>query len=408
MKRLTRTVLWLSSLATLAATVAALLPLQPGVRIPVYGSNGTMGYIDDSGRTIHPPQWKHASPFQEDGKAYVSNDDEYWRIDRQGRKTPYAPIQASRIHPDLLPGPPDSRGMCLIPAPGASRWVMADGTEAFPGKWDEAMPFPNDDPAAVKKDGKWGFINRKGESVIPHDWDQTTGFDGQGRACVAMNHKWGVIDPTGKLTVPLDFHHLAGFDAKGMCAASTASGSGFIDARGKIVIPFRHAHAESFDDFDMARVTMKTASDGLRVGWMDRTGELVIPCLYDGNPPAWAPNFAGRELLPVIGPRGGGLIDRKGKEIALSNGRSLHRATDPIAPGRYWIVRGPGSDSIHSTPAGPFQPACHEPDGTLIWSGNSLTRRQACFAAASLSGLVALSALAIGTRQRRKIRAAFR
>jgi hypothetical protein len=401
MTRITRSLLWLSSLAALAATGAALLPLKPGVRIPVYGSNGKMGYIDDSGRMIHPPRWKYASPFHEDGMAYVSNDRDHWRIDRYGRKTPYAPIQISRIHPDLLPGPPDSRGMCLIPAPGASRWVMTDGSKAFPGQWDEAMPFRNDDPAAVMKDGKWGFINRKGESVIPHDWDQTTGFDGQGRACVAMNHKWGVIDPTGKLTVPLYFNHLAGFDAKGMCAASAASGSGFIDASGKIVLPFHHVHAESFDDFDMARVTMRTAPDELRAGWIDRTGELVIPCLYQGNPPAWASNFARHELLPVIGPRGGGLIDRKGKEIALSNGRSLHRVTDPIAPGRYWIIRGPGSDSTYSTPAAPFEPACQEPDGTLIWSGNTFTRRKAGFAAASLSGLIALTALVIGTRQQR-------
>jgi WG containing repeat len=403
MNRLVRTVVWLSLLTALAATTAALLPLRPGVRIPVYGSNGMMGYIDDTGRIIHAPQWKYASPFHDDGMAYVSNEQEYWRIDRKGRKTPYAPIQASRIHPDLLPGPPDSHGMCLIPAPGASRWVMADGSEAFPGKWDEAKPFHNDDPAAVKKDGRWGFINRKGEQVIPHDWDETTGFDGQGRACVAMDRKWGVIDPSGKLTVPLYFNHLAGFDTKGMCAASTASGSGYIDAGGKIVIPFRHAQADSFDDFDMARVTMRTAPEEFRTGWIDRRGELVIPCIYSEIPHGWASHFAGHELLPVIGPRGGSLIDRKGKEIALSNGRSLHRVTDPIAPGKYWIIRGPGSDSHNSPPStAPFQPACYQPDGTLLWSGSTMTRRPIMAVVATLSGLIALSALAIGIPQRRR------
>jgi WG containing repeat len=341
--------------------------------------------------------------------AYVSSDQEYWRIDRYGRKTPHAQVYVDGIHPNQLPGPPDSHGMCLIPAPGASRWVMADGSEAFPGKWDEAKPFPNDDPAAVKKDGRWGFINRKGEQVIPHDWDETTGFDGQGRACVALDHRWGVIDPSGKRIVPLYFNRLAGFDPKGMCAASTASGSGYIDAGGKIVIPFRHVHAESFDDFDMARVRMRTPSQELRDGWIDRSGELVIPCLYQDNPPVWASNFARHEFLPVIGPRGGAVIDRKGKEIALSNGRSLHRVTDPIAPGKYWIIRGPGSDTYDSPPpTNPFQPTCYLPDGTLLWSGSNFTRRTIMGTVATLSGLIALSALAIGKRQRRKNQAGYR
>jgi hypothetical protein len=362
-----------------------------------------MGYIDDSGRMIHAPQWKYASPFHEDGMAYVSSDQEYWRIDRYGRRTPHAPVYVEGIHPNQLPGPPDSHGMCLIPAPGASRWVMADGSEAFPGKWDEAKPFPNDDPAAVKKDGRWGFINRKGEQVIPHDWDETTGFDGQGRACVALDRKWGVIDPSGKWIVPLYFNHLAGFDPKSMCAASTTSGSGYIDAGGKIVIPFRHAQADSFDDFDMARVTMQTAPDEFRIGWIDRSGELVIPCIYLDIPHGWAAHFARHELLPVIGPHGGVVIDRNGKEIALSNGRALHRVTDPIAPGKYWIIRGPGSDSHNSPPpTDPFQPACYQPDGTLLWSGSTITRRPIMATVATLSALVALSALAIGIRQRRR------
>ncbi len=38
-------------------------------------------------------------------------------------------------------------------------------------------PFESDDAAAVKQDGKWGFVNRKGEVIIPFKYDKAYNFD---------------------------------------------------------------------------------------------------------------------------------------------------------------------------------------------------------------------------------------
>lgn len=47
--------------------------------------------------------------------------------------------------------------------------------------------------AAFCKDGKWGFLDTKGEEVIPAKYDQATPFS-DGRAFVLKNEKILIID----------------------------------------------------------------------------------------------------------------------------------------------------------------------------------------------------------------------
>ena len=376
-----------------------LLPEKSGIRIPVTCGNGRMGFIDDTGRMVLPAKWGRATPFTKDGVSYVTSErrswnlnfrfrgsfptirpriattDEYWKMDRLGNLSSHRFLQAKEINPSFRPTEPDSHGMSMIRDEHGVRWIKRDGSEAFPGTWSAGMNFKNDDPAAVCKNGKWGFINRKGEPVTALEWDQTHGFDGKGRACVSIHNKWGIIDAEGRLVVPLYFNHLAGFDEQGMCAAQLASGCGFIDRAGKIVIPFRHVRVESFDRFGMARVVMRNENDELRVGWIDRTGKVVIPCIHHDSLPEWQWRFQAHELLPVCDPKGFGLINREGRIITRSGGADLAHVEDPIAPGRFWIVRVPSSTSPGGN-KGAFNPACYDQSGKLIWQCNDWTRRQ--------------------------------
>ena len=51
--------------------------------------------------------------------------------------------------------------------------------------------------AAFCKDGKWGFLDTKGEEVIPAKYDQATPFS-DGRAFVLKNEKILIIDKKGE------------------------------------------------------------------------------------------------------------------------------------------------------------------------------------------------------------------
>lgn len=385
----------LSLAAVAICGVAAFMPEKAGIRIPVHAADGKMGYIDDAGRMVVAAKWDRASPFGNSGEGYVASDGvisgfdfrmdgwipkiqryrtrgEFFIVDRAGNIRALDNVISIHPMPDLPE--PDSYGMILTHDSTGFRWILANGAEAFPGSWENAIDFNEDDPAAVSKEGKWGFINRKGEIIAPFEWKDTGGFDGSGRACVSASNKWGAIDPTGKLVIPLYFSYLAGFDDEGMCRAIMESGSGFIDRNGKIVIPFRHALTDSFDRFGMARVLMRNDSNELHTGWMDRFGRLVIPCVYGEKVPTWAKNFSDHELLPVSDSRGTGLIDRKGKSIIPTGHGALTHIEDPMAPGKFWITRVPDQYSGRKEPM--FVPACYDQNGKLIWAGNTWTRKR--------------------------------
>lgn len=55
----------------------------------------------------------------------------------------------------------------------------------------------SDGLAVVKKDGKYGFIDRTGKEVIPLIYDDAYGFY-DGLAAVEKDGKMGYIDRTGK------------------------------------------------------------------------------------------------------------------------------------------------------------------------------------------------------------------
>jgi hypothetical protein len=411
---------------TLTCVFMALRPPEAGVRIPVHAANGKMGYIDGCGKMVIDADWDTATPFGPDDNARVSVKQEvtktrmllsrwfptlwrfgmartgYYRIDRFGNTTTEAPPVPYLL--DSAISPPDSDGMTLVEQGSGFRWILKDGSSALPGSWQKVLDFKDDDPAAVFKDGRWGFINRNGESVIPFRWDETHGFDGNGRACVAIDRKWGVIDREGRLVVPLYFKSLAGFDDKNMCSAQLASGCGFINREGKILIPFRYRKAGSFDRFDMAEIEIANSQGAVRRGWITRRGEFVVQPIYHLDDPVWASNFTDHELLPVIGSNGPGLIDRKGATVVAAASGELQHIGDPTAPGKFWIRTAPRR-SVTPPPGSlrpPFEPACYDQTGKLIWRDDILASSRIFTICAAISGLIAAALFAMGLLHRSK------
>lgn len=72
---------------------------------------------------------------------------------------------------------------------------------AIPHQYDDAHPFSGG-LAAVKKRGKWGFIDHEGTVKVEFEWDEVRNFL-NGSAAVRRGNEWFFIDITGKIRTPV-------------------------------------------------------------------------------------------------------------------------------------------------------------------------------------------------------------
>ena len=69
---------------------------------------------------------------------------------------------------------------------------------------------------AVKQNGKWGYVNVKGEMVIEPQFEQARSFS-NGLGAVCKNGAWGFVDLTGRVVIDYQFVDVGYMDASGIC-----------------------------------------------------------------------------------------------------------------------------------------------------------------------------------------------
>ncbi len=184
---------------------------------------------------------------------------------------------------------------------GAYGFVDSDNHELLiPFAYDWAFDF-SEGLALVKKNGKWGYIDKTGKVAIPFTYNGASNFR-EDLALVGKNGKWGYIDKTGKVAIPFIYDD-AGFFSKGMATVCKNKKWGYIDKTGKVAIPFIYDFAADFSE-GLARVK----KDG-KWGYIDKTGKVAIPSIYD-----FAADFS-ESLAPVKKNGKWGYIDKTGKTV---------------------------------------------------------------------------------------------
>ena len=175
--------------------------------------------------------------------------------------------------------------VALIPNASASAYTMVIApTYEGAGYFSEGL-------AAVKFDGKWGYIDNTGKVRILFEYDRADGFE-NGEAYVEVGkgdaRKAYIIDKAGKVVEELAANGAGGDDdaaefrfSEGLLATKDgkweANGKyGFVDEDWNTVIAPRFDDAYDFSD-GLADVEI----DG-KWGCIDRTGEEVVPIIYDG------------------------------------------------------------------------------------------------------------------------------
>lgn len=135
--------------------------------------------------------------------------------------------------------------------------------------------------ANVYMDGKYGYIDTKGNTVIDFKYESANGFSG-GLAAVKENEKWLIIDNKG--TIKADNLSEMGVDEissrffNGMLNVEDSKhNTGYMDTSGKLVIGFKYNLASKFSDEGIA---FARDPEIRKNGFIDKKGNTVIDFKY--------------------------------------------------------------------------------------------------------------------------------
>lgn len=188
------------------------------------------GYINTRGEIVIPFDFDAATSFK-DGWAVVTKDSTQFFIDRKGnlKAPPRKYNQLSEFKSGFSLGTiKNENGFSTY------YYINTDLKEAFNitaksayAFWDDVavinrdtvyelinkkgesikilddidfLKFSNEEKLAARSNGKWGFIDMKGNRVTPFQYDSCDSFK-DGYAKVQIAGKWGIIDKTGKTII---------------------------------------------------------------------------------------------------------------------------------------------------------------------------------------------------------------
>ncbi|MCB0740873.1 MAG: WG repeat-containing protein, partial [Chitinophagaceae bacterium] len=97
----------------------------------------------------------------------------------------------------------------------------------------EVVKFPKEGLLGVRKDKKWGFIDKTGKQVVPFLYEDCDSYVGN-YAKVKQDGKWGIIDKTGKVIIAPKYDNIVP-NEEGIFIYYQDSFYGIIDKNGKII-----------------------------------------------------------------------------------------------------------------------------------------------------------------------------
>jgi WG containing repeat len=187
------------------------------------------GFCDSTGNLVIPCLYEGPSEFRE-GVAAVKKDGKYGFIDKTGKEL--FPLRKY----DYIGGFENGLSAFRIIKAGKELYGFVDktGNEVIPAVYDDLqISWFEGDYAIVKKNGKYGTINKQNATIIPFEYESINDFT-NGITTAKKAGKWGVIDTVNKELVPftMDYETVYEFNS-GYAYAEKDDVKGYIDTKGK-------------------------------------------------------------------------------------------------------------------------------------------------------------------------------
>lgn len=259
----------------------------------VYLKNKGWGFIDKTGYEVIPPHFKDVRRFSE-GLAIVKEDKKFGFINKSGEIV---------VKPEYDAAYNFSEGIAVVEKQNKSFFIDKAGNILLSQSLDE-IEFNIDDEARFSEgllaahdcaSSKRGFVDKTGKFVIEPRF-KTVGIFSEGLARVAVydedkGERIGFINHNGNFVIPLkfntddDFRRNSADFSEGLASLSEGLNPSitdperffYIDKNGHIALKTNFFYVGSFHE---GRALVYAAATG-KWGYIDKTGNLIIPLIYD-------------------------------------------------------------------------------------------------------------------------------
>lgn len=255
------------------------------------------GYLNKAGHLIVPMNYEYISPFSE-GLGLVMLRYAYLFINKKGqvalRPSPVYncfPFRGNTAYVEVpnigfwLPPYMDGRNngphKQLYDINGETiygNYIDRKGRLLIPWQYDTIAPYTPGYVRAVRKAGKWGFLDSLAVIKVPlqyTDIDQDSAFFWQELRRVGINGHFGFMNPhTGESVISLRYEATKPSQTA-LVWVQLHNRWGCINRLGRVVIPFAFTDARPFGQ------GVSIVQKGHRWGLIDTTGRILTPIQYD-------------------------------------------------------------------------------------------------------------------------------
>ena len=321
--------------------------------MPKVLESGKVGYVNEAGEWVIEPIFGSADPFTSAGYARVVYQNRYAVIDTKGE---------FKIEPGVYSRISDFNSRGYAEAQKVAAQIILDtefNVVEGAGKSMYSEKTSDNGYRILEQNGRYVIEGPDGKlKLITVDCDLNSfwgGFSSNGYARFSLNGKYGYIDERGDVVIEPIYDYAERFAACGLALVGKEQNGiksfGYINERGEEVIPLKFSSAESFGEDGIALVEGKKL--------INTRGEILVST---EERIAKNARFTENGLCVVTnGYRNYGYIDRDGKlVISVSDGVANDFSTCGIARisingGAYYInERGEKLFTVNALETGDF------------------------------------------------------
>lgn len=162
--------------------------------LAIVSKNESYGMIDRTNKTVVPLQYDLVGKYKS-GLALIANDTAYGYVNKRG----------AQVVPLKLEYATDfDNGYAVIDQEGKKGIINTLGRLVVPAKYDWLENYNAYMVCRAKRDTVYGLIDNNGAEILPFEYDKIGEF-GDSLALIAKNGKYGYVNVKGEIVIPLKY-----------------------------------------------------------------------------------------------------------------------------------------------------------------------------------------------------------